>query len=97
MSISEVALATPIANVSGNLHVPLYGNRNVSLNTVLDDNVINSANFPLFEIDDLYEYKDFPCHPSNSHFNCSKSDFLKFARGPQRLPMGPLLLVSEFH
>lgn len=91
MNISEVSLTTHIQNVPMNLHPQLY---NASLNEVLADNVINSANFPLFESDDPFEYKDFPCHPQNKFFNCSKDDFLKFARGPQRLPMDLLMLVS---
>lgn len=92
MNISEVSLATHIHhNVSTNFHVQTF---NASMNEVLADNVINSANFPLFESDDPYEYKDFPCHPQNKFFNCSKDDFLKFARGPQRLPSDLLTLVS---
>lgn len=91
MSLSEVTLAPLVQNVSTNLHVDFF---NVSLKEVLDDNVINSANFPLFESDDPFEYRNFPCHPQNKHFNCTVSDFLKFARGPQRLPTGLLTLVS---
>ncbi|KAL5291377.1 NMUR1.2 family protein [Megaselia abdita] len=91
MNVSEVSLTSHIQNVSTNLHVELF---NASLNKVLADNVINSANFPLFESDDPFEYKDFPCHPQNRLFNCTKDDFLKFARGPQRLPNDLLWLVT---
>lgn len=93
MNLSEVGLATHTQYVVPNPPVQLF---NASLNEVLADNVINSANFPLFESDDPFEYKDFPCHPQNKFFNCTKDDFLKFARGPQRLPSDLLTLVSGF-
>ncbi|XP_049315193.1 neuropeptides capa receptor isoform X3 [Bactrocera dorsalis] len=35
-----------------------------------------------------------PCHPNNSKFNCTQTDFVKFLLGPQTLPLYKALLIT---
>uniref|UniRef100_A0A0A1XP03 Neuropeptides capa receptor n=1 Tax=Zeugodacus cucurbitae TaxID=28588 RepID=A0A0A1XP03_ZEUCU len=35
-----------------------------------------------------------PCHPNNSNFNCTQTDFVKFVLGPQTLPLYKVLLFT---
>lgn len=36
-----------------------------------------------------------PCHPNNSNFNCTQTDYVKYLLGPQTLPLYKVLLVSS--
>lgn len=96
MSLSAFNVSSSAGNVSAIGNITSFSSLNSSLDEVLEDNVIRSVNFPLFEIDDPYEYRDRPCHPLNEFFNCTPEDYLSFARGPQRLPMNITILVSQF-
>lgn len=95
MSLSDFNITSNFENASSILNFTDFRMYNSSsLDDVLQDNVVKSANFPLFESDDPNEYRDRPCHPANEFFNCTPEDYLLFTRGPQRLPMNITILVS---
>lgn len=95
MSLSEFSSTSlSLGNISVLGEFANFSSLNYSLDDVLEDNVIRSANFPLFETDDPDEYIDLPCHPGNKRFNCTPESYLLFARGPQMLPMNITILVS---
>ncbi|XP_067643459.1 neuropeptides capa receptor [Eurosta solidaginis] len=49
--------------------------------------------FSHFDLDDAEDELQ-PCHPNNTNFNCTQSEFVKFILGPQTLPLYKALLFT---
>ncbi|XP_055915033.1 neuropeptides capa receptor [Eupeodes corollae] len=98
--VSPSSLST--TNFRGNLSLEaatftsLLGNKTAfrnynSSNDGSDDDDDSSSGMLLDnEDDDTYNR----CDPSGIHFNCTRDEFLEYARGPQQMPMITVMLVT---
>lgn len=74
----------------------LLGNRTNfrNISSVFSDDVLDGSDSSLLDFDNDDNYVYNRCNPNGIHFNCTRDEFLEFARGPQQLPMITAMLIT---